>query len=150
MCLHVVVTKNNDTVSAFKTEKKLIIGFLPTNCTEQLVDCGWIDLNFHCIRQEGFECQTPVSDTVVVSMPSSFADKKGSYKCIPHGDGHDTARQCRYPMAEGKFHYFFLGVFMKPIASPYRLILQRQRRNSRYHKIFASCLAERDAWKYEE
>ncbi|XP_025101483.1 uncharacterized protein LOC112568399 isoform X2 [Pomacea canaliculata] len=72
---------------------------------EKLVDCGWIDLNFHCIRQEGFECQTPVSDTVVVSMPSSFADKKGSYKCIPHGDGHDTARQCRYPMAEdeGKF-----------------------------------------------
>lgn len=92
--------------------KKLIIGFCPTNCTVPLVTCGWRDLQLDCFKQKGFECQVPVFDTVVVSMNSSFAHKKGFYRCIPHGDGHNTARPCRYPAGEGKCYYFFLGVFM--------------------------------------
>lgn len=61
----------------------------------------------------GFDCQKPVSDIAVISMPSNFTDKKGTYRCIPHGDDHTMAETCQYSAVEGKCHYIFLDMCIK-------------------------------------
>lgn len=65
--------------------------------TEPLVDCAWTKAHLHCIKQQGFECKHPVSDTAEIIIPKSFGDKQGSYRCVSDGNRHNDIKSCRLP-----------------------------------------------------
>lgn len=96
---------------------------LSNESTEPLLDCLWTNAQFHCLKQNGFECQTPVSDIAVISMPNNFTDKRGNYRCVPFGYNHTMARPCLYPEVEGKCHYFVFDMCLiknqKQVFTPY-------------------------------
>ncbi|XP_025100811.1 uncharacterized protein LOC112568030 [Pomacea canaliculata] len=73
-------------VNINSTQTDFSIYFYPdSGGEEKLIDCAWIDHQLYCIGQEGFECQQPVSDIVVITVPVRFVNKKGSYGCSTNG-----------------------------------------------------------------
>ncbi|XP_025100806.1 uncharacterized protein LOC112568028 [Pomacea canaliculata] len=73
-------------VNINSTQTDFSIYFYPdSGGEEKLIDCAWIDHQLYCIGQEGFECQQPVSDIVVITVPLRFVNKKGSYGCSTNG-----------------------------------------------------------------
>lgn len=68
---------------------------------EPLVDCAWANSELRCIQQEDFECKHPVSEIAEITIPESFGDKNGSYRCVPEGHMHHTVKSCRPPDERG-------------------------------------------------
>lgn len=72
--------------------------------TESLAHCMWADGIYDCIEQEGVKCYQPVSDFAVISLPTRFVNKAGSYKCKADGDGIDSIIPC-FPEKQGKQNF---------------------------------------------
>ncbi|XP_025103113.1 uncharacterized protein LOC112569519 [Pomacea canaliculata] len=64
---------------------------------ELLVECTWMESEFYCITQEGFELREPLSDIAEITIPTKFLDKKGSYQCIFDRYARDSFMPCRLP-----------------------------------------------------
>ncbi|XP_025100595.1 uncharacterized protein LOC112567922 [Pomacea canaliculata] len=85
------------------TRKDFSVYFYPdTGGEEKVVDCVWISEQLHCIRQEGFECQQPVSDKAVIDVPTRFVNKTGSYRCNTNGYRPAVISSCRFSKIQGQ------------------------------------------------
>ncbi|XP_025100600.1 uncharacterized protein LOC112567924 [Pomacea canaliculata] len=85
------------------TRKDFSVYFYPdTGVEDKVVDCVWINEQLHCIRQEGFECQQPVSDNAVIDVPTRFVNKTGSYRCNTNGYRPTAISTCRFNKNKGQ------------------------------------------------
>ncbi|XP_025100816.1 uncharacterized protein LOC112568034 isoform X1 [Pomacea canaliculata] len=99
-----LVCKFPDNVNS--TQKDFGVYFYPHDGGEEpLVDCGWVKSQLHCIRQEGFECKNPVNNTAVITIPTEFSNRNGSYKCVTDGYKHDSIRPCQLSKKQDMSHF---------------------------------------------
>ncbi|XP_025100820.1 uncharacterized protein LOC112568036 [Pomacea canaliculata] len=79
------------------TQSDFVVSFYPDDGGEEpLLDCAWIKSDIHCINQKGVAPQTPVSNTVAITIPTTFLNGNGSYKCVPEGFTHNSINECRF------------------------------------------------------
>lgn len=104
---------------AFEYFKLVLIGyaymFSKVQCNAQnssaepLLDCAWSKSQLRCIKQKDFEYKHPVSTLAEITIPRSFVERNGSYRCVPEGHRHHTIKSCRLPQEKGNCNYRSIG-----------------------------------------
>ncbi|XP_025101331.1 uncharacterized protein LOC112568305 [Pomacea canaliculata] len=85
------------------TQRDYGVYFYPDDGGEEpLLDCAWIHSQLHCIKQKDIEYKHPVSTLAEITIPRSFADRNGSYRCVPEGHRHHSIKSCRLPEEKDK------------------------------------------------